>query len=167
MRTRNLSLLAAYARLLVKARVIRPKVRYEGGCHIASTPDESCTTKPSEPGQTHIIMGKNQLLPHALATPILLSEPLAIAIHHFTEHRPFHSTDQTSLLQSLSLRTCFPLLAEYLVIYPGDHFFTSGYPFIPISPDERTSIPFFIKQINSIMQLSHTLSNLLRSLGNS
>jgi hypothetical protein len=48
-----------------------------------------------------------------------------------------------------------------LTIEIGDHFAGSLGPLVPIPPDKRTSVPLFLQKLDPIVQLSHSLRDVL------
>jgi len=109
-------------------------------------------------------MGKDKLLPNTCLASILPKEPITVLPYCCPEHRPFDSADQSSLLPVVGVRFCGALLAiEDLIVEVRYDFFAPVFPFVPVSPYEGSFVPFFLEQLDSVMKLTHALSDVLRS----
>lgn len=107
---------------------------------------------------TYVVVCKHQAPVDTLDTAISLLEPPPVLLNHLAELRPWHATHQTACRGVHVL--------EILLVEPGDNLLATVDPLVPVPPDEWPAFTLGPQQLDALMELSHALGNLLRSLRN-
>jgi hypothetical protein len=108
-------------------------------------------------------VGKDKLFPNARLATVHLLSLLPIYFDGLLKHWPFYPADKATLHPAFGVfrLNAISLPLHDLLVKPSDDLLTSVHPSVPIPPNERTSVAFFFKKFDTIMQLAHTLRNLL------
>ena len=114
----------------------------------------------------YVVVCEHHALIDLLNAAVLLLKPLSILLDHLPEDGPLHTTDQASLPPPIRRRLdgCVATL-EDLLIKPRNDLLAAVHPLVPVLPDKWTSIALRSEKLNTFVELSHALGDLLRCLG--
>jgi len=116
---------------------------------------------------THIVMSKDQLLVDLVSSTVLFLQPCPISLYDSPECRPLrtaHKAPLSPVVQGRGRRRSNLFVLKDLSVKPGDDLLTMINQVIPFLPDGWACLSFLLQEINSRVEFSDALSNLLRSL---
>lgn len=114
---------------------------------------------------TDIIVRKDHLSIHLLPASILLLQVLSITLYGLAEYGPACAADIASQHRSLAQSDLArPSTRGGLLIDKLHNVFSTVNAFVPVLPNERTGITFWLEQLDTIVEFSHALCNLARRI---
>lgn len=108
-------------------------------------------------------MGKYELLPDRLLPAVGLNKELSVFVHHGLELGPVCTADEAPFLPRVArggIRR--RVVSSDLLIEEQSALLDIAHPAIPVLEHRRPLILLLLKEINTVVQLTHSLGNLLR-----
>jgi hypothetical protein len=106
---------------------------------------------------SYIVVCEDQLLLYLVYTTVLFIQPFSILVQYFSEFGPLRAAHVWALFHNFARL----FLSVSLSLDPCDNLGTSMHPFVYVTPDKRIFVALMGQQIDSFVELSHALSNLL------
>lgn len=113
----------------------------------------------------YVVVGKDQVLLDAVRPAVPFFEPLPIPLEGLSEDRPLRPAHKPPLLPRVVSREVRCAVAHPdLLVAPRNNLFAPVNPFVPIPPHKRPVLPLLRQQVDPVVQLAHSLGDLLARL---